>query len=244
MSKLIVANWKMNGSIKKINNDLNYYLNNMTTNRQNIVFAFPFTYIAYAKSIFDDKQTQSKLASQDLSRYGGYGAYTGEISNDILLDCGVTYSIIGHSERRVLNDTDEILIDKLNMAFNSRIKPIYCVGESYKVRQLHQYLEFLSKQLSILTKTKHIKDLVVAYEPIWAIGTNLVPEMKEIEEVALFIKDYISKTIPGINLLVLYGGSVNGSNASDILDVPGIDGVLVGGASLKIDEFTAICNVV
>lgn len=242
MSKLIVANWKMNGSLDKINSDLGSYLSNNTINQANVVFAFPAIYTCYAKNIIDSKGAKCRLASQDLSQYSGSGAYTGEISGNMLLDCGVSYAIIGHSERRIMSDTDEILIQKLNAAFKLGITPIYCIGESIALRESQQYLEFLHKQLVSLAKVADIKDLVIAYEPIWAIGTSLIPTMEQIKEAAVFIKNYVSENFPQICASILYGGSVNAANVRDILNVPAVEGVLVGGASLKVNEFSAICS--
>lgn len=242
MSKLIVANWKMNGSLNKINNDLRIYLSNSNSNQANVVFAFPAVYIAHARNIIESESAKCKLASQDLSMHSGNGACTGEISGNMLLDCGISYSIIGHSERRMSGDTNEILIQKLNAAFGLGIIPIYCIGESIELRESQQYLSFLHKQLESLAKVADIKGLVIAYEPIWAIGTSLIPTMGQIKEVILYIKNYVSDNFPQISATVLYGGSVNAANVRDILNVPAVDGVLVGGASLKVDEFSAICN--
>ena len=241
-TKLFVANWKMNGSMDKIEHDFKLYLNSSTTNQKSVVFALPFIYIAYANKILEKNDAKYVLASQDLSRHDGFGAYTGEVSGDMLNECRVRYAIIGHSERSLLNDTDEILVQKLNAAFNTRLIPIYCIGENLEIRNSANYLVSLEQQLSNLRNVRKIGDLVIAYEPIWAIGTGIVPTSEQIYEVVVFIKDYMLKNFPQLEVSILYGGSVNGSNTGDIVSIENVDGVLVGGASLKPDEFIKICS--
>lgn len=239
MYKLIVANWKMNGTLNKIKQDLEFYLNNEDTNQQDVIYAIPSIYLAYVGMLIESNKAEFKLASQDVSIYRGCGAYTGEVSGAMLADCKVSYSIVGHSERRcLLNESDALLVAKLNAVIEAGITPIYCIGESSKLRQSQQYLQHLELQLQILRQIKPINHLIIAYEPIWAIGTNLIPTMEQIQEVTSFIRNYFSD----IKLSILYGGSVNSNNIDEILQINEVDGVLVGGASLKSDEFALICN--
>lgn len=237
--KLIVANWKMNGTCEKIENDLNVYDSNEITNAANVILAVPYPYLYQAFKV----GAKFKLASQDISRFSDYGAYTGEISSKMLLDFKVEYAIIGHSERRSnLNESDMVLAKKLENVINSGIIPIFCIGEEQSVRDSGKYNEFLLSQLELLTQANmHIKELIIAYEPIWAVGTGKVPEASEIAEIVNLIHSFVQKTLPRAKISVLYGGSVTAKNIAEILQIADIAGVLVGGASLKVDEFTAIC---
>ncbi|MBY0379968.1 MAG: triose-phosphate isomerase [Burkholderiales bacterium] len=243
-AKLFVANWKMNGSMDKIEQDFKLYLNSTKTNQTNVVFAIPLIYIAYVSKILETNSAKYLLASQDISIYSGFGPYTGEISGDMINDCGARYTIIGHSERRAMKDNHEILIQKLTSSINAKVKPIYCIGEDLRCRQEANYLKFLGQQLDILSNVKNLISLVIAYEPIWAIGTGLTSTSEQIHEVVKFIKGYIYKNFPRLELSILYGGSVNELNIYEIISIENIDGVLVGGASLKADEFIKICSYI
>ncbi|HMT02574.1 MAG TPA: triose-phosphate isomerase [Burkholderiales bacterium] len=245
MAKLIVANWKMNGSFTKIEEDLRTYLQNTTTNANNVVFALPNVYLGLVKCLEID--AGFKLCSQDISKFDNVGAYTGEVSGAMLKDLGIDYAIVGHSERRIyFNEDEDILIKKVNNAINNKITPIYCIGESISVRKSKNYKDFLLNQLELLTKTNVIAKeeikLVIAYEPIWAIGSGVVPSTEEIVEVINFINAFVQKYLPHAKITALYGGSVSKINAKEILNLPQVDGVLVGGASLLIPDFTSICS--
>lgn len=238
--KLIVANWKMNGTSKKIANDLGVYRANEITNTANVVIALPSPYLYLALGI----DAKFKLASQDVSQFANCGAYTGEISSKMLVDFGVKYSIVGHSERRSnFGETDTVLIKKLENVIQAGIIPIFCIGEEQQVRDDGKYIEFLLKQLELLLQLKvDINELIIAYEPIWAVGTGKVPEVSQISEIANLIHSFVQKTLPRAKIPVLYGGSVSAKNIAEILQLNDIAGVLVGGASLNFDEFTAICT--
>ncbi|MCC2624868.1 MAG: tpiA [Burkholderiales bacterium] len=237
--KLIVANWKMNGTSEKVENDLNVYGANQITNSPNVVLALPNLYLHHASNL----NANFKIASQDVSQFLGYGAYTGEISSRMLLDFKVKYAIIGHSERRQnLDESDILLAKKLENTLNSGIIPIFCIGEEQSVRDSGKYMEFLLAQLGLLTRLNAgIEELIIAYEPVWAVGTGKVPTGEQIAEIVELINSFVQKTLPRAKILVLYGGSVTAKNIAEILQVADIAGVLVGGASLRVDEFTAIC---
>lgn len=242
MKKLIVANWKMNGELSKVNADLSYYAQLSETNKPNVVLALPYLYIVWAKQrlLID---SQIKIAAQDLSHYLNCGAYTGKINGSMLKDAGVDYVIIGHSERRTLMaENGQILIDKVRNAFESDLIPIFCVGEPLNIRDDGSYLQFIESQLSGLEEIENFKDIVIAYEPCWAIGTGKIASLAEISEVVDFINRYMQKRFAYVKITVLYGGSVNSQNVGEILALANIGGVLVGGASLKVTDFTAICE--
>ena len=188
MAKLIIANWKMNGDSSKINHDIEYYQNMPVTNQKNVVLALPYSYIGLAQQKLL-ASANIQLAAQDLSQYPNYGAYTGEINGSMLKDIGASYVLIGHSERRsLLGESDEILVNKLSNAFASNLIPVFCVGEVLAIREAGSYLTFIEKQLSQLSQLKSLGDMVIAYEPCWAIGSGKIPTLIEIGQ--FFIIDF------------------------------------------------------
>ncbi len=244
MSKLIIANWKMNGSIEQIEHDLSIYAKSVYTNNPSVVLAIPNIYLYLAAQIQNKLGAKFSLAAQDVSKFRNYGAYTGEISASMLKELGAKYFIIGHSERRTyLNETEDSLVHKIDNTLNEEIIPVFCIGESKSIRESVEYRDFLENQLKTLLKVKSSFDkLVIAYEPIWAIGTGIVPTSEQISEVLKLIKAFVQNYLPHAKITALYGGSVSGGNASEILNLPEVDGVLVGGASLKPGDFVSICT--
>lgn len=241
-SKLIIANWKMNGSLLKVTDDLEVYKDKLKNINNKVIFALPSLFIEKAIGVLTN--TDLLIASQDLSQFDGFGAYTGELSGAMIKDLGVTFSIIGHSERReYFNEDNEILIKKLNNAISNSITPIFCIGEKEEARKNNKYLEYLLSQLKVLDELSITKpiNLIIAYEPIWSIGSGKLPSHFEIEEVASFINTHFNNNSK-FTIKILYGGSVSNNNAMDIMRINLIDGVLVGGASLKINDFLNICN--
>lgn len=259
MQKLIVANWKMNGSLEKINLDIGQYTDNPHVNSSYVILALPYVYLLQAQfmlrnrykianesekyNYFVHKDHGFKVAAQDISCYLGYGAYTGEISGNMLKDIGVSYAIIGHSERRSLfNEADAMLLNKLENALASNIIPIFCIGENFTLRKDQRYRLFILQQLELLCKVEvGFNALVIAYEPIWSIGTGVIPSEAEISEIVQLIRTFMQNKLPRVKITLLYGGSVTASNIQSILLLDGIDGVLVGGASLDVDKFKQIC---
>lgn len=217
MNKIIIGNWKMNGSVALVDSFLN------TIKNENIAIALPDIFLAYAKS----KKPRFKLAAQDCSIYNDFGAHTGEISAHMLSDIGCKYVIIGHSERRSAFETDSVsnILKKLNNVIANEMIAILCVDEQYQNLIDQDTLDFMKSNSD---------NIILAYEPISAIGTGVVPTITEISNTLLDIKKKY------FNLKVLYGGSVNAKNIKDILDIESLDGVLIGGASLKLEEFKQI----
>ncbi len=244
MSKLIVSNWKMNGSVAQIEHDLSIYASLFHTNNPSVVLALPDIYLYLASQIKNKLGAKFSLAAQDISKFASYGAYTGEINATMLKEFGIRYSIIGHSERRTyLNESEDCLISKIDNILNEKITPVFCIGESQSIRENMKYIDFIENQLRILLKVKSsFESLVIAYEPIWAIGTGVVPTSEQISEVLKLIKAFVQNYLPHAKITLLYGGSVSGVNAFEILNLPEVDGVLVGGASLKPDDFISICT--
>lgn len=244
---LIAGNWKMNNNIVE-SLDLVNNLMQLTkdSNRVEVLVCSPFTSLFSIKQIL--KNTNIKLGAQNM-HYEENGAYTGEISPLMLKDIGVDYVIIGHSERRqYFNETDETVNKKLNAALKFGIKPILCVGETLEQRESKIEKETVKNQIINALKNIEKEDaenIVIAYEPIWAIGTGKTATSLEANEMASFIRDTFAQIYSNElseHLVILYGGSVKGDNASEIMEQSDIDGALVGGASLKAEEFIKIIN--
>lgn len=175
----------------------------------------------------------------------GNGASTGEISAEQLSSLGVTYTIVGHSERRSdNNETSDMFVSKINNLLSFDIRPIFCIGENLEQREANIEKDVVGKQImevfDKLDKT-NLEKIIVAYEPVWAIGTGKVPTNEEIDDIVCYIKDLIQDKY-GARLLVLYGGSVNAKNIDELNEVESVDGYLIGGASTKADEFNYIMS--
>lgn len=195
------------------------------------------------KIIFNERLVS--LGAQDC-HFEDAGSFTGDISAKMLKKVGCEYIIVGHSERRVGHfETSEIIAKKAKTAIVQELVPIICVGESKEIRDQNKHLEFIYKQVmhSIPADIKFEK-MIVAYEPIWSIGTGIVPSIEQISEVAKLIKKIFVEKFHDMadEYHVLYGGSVNSENSKEILSIPYINGLLVGKASLDADEFYAICS--
>jgi len=241
MNKLVVANWKMNGSLVSIR-DYAYALIQKLQEKpiRNVECAIapPFPYLMF----MDGRLSSSgiKLAGQDCSPHGEKGAYTGDISASMLKDIGCHYVIIGHSERRHIHKEDDTVIaQKVQCAIHANIIPILCVGETLTQKDEEVTEEIVLAQLEKALPQSHRPSMcVVAYEPVWSIGTGRIPTSQDISSVCALIHTYSQKN--GIDARVLYGGSVNNNNAAEILSLRDVDGVLVGGASLTLDTFWPI----
>ena len=229
MSNLIVANFKMNGTHAFIEDWFTSFNQNNTA-LKDIVVALPAPYI----SAFRDYGLL--LSGQNVSENDS-GAFTSQISAEMLKDSGADYCIIGHSEaREQLSESNDAIREKFDQLNKLKISPIVCVGESLQIKETKKTKEHLLSQLSVLDA--ETENLIVAYEPIWAIGTGLVPTETEIDEAVGCIRSVFKNPIK-----VLYGGSVKASNAHILLDNTDINGLLVGGASLNPQEFAKIAQL-
>ena len=233
--KIIVANWKMNGS-ETLLKDLSTFAQPKTNE---IIICPPFTLLTPAKILLPDF---IKIGAQNCSGESN-GAFTGEISASMLQESGVSYVIIGHSERRSLyKETNSIILKKVEAVLKSELTPVVCIGETLSEKKANKTLQVLEEQIDAsIAKVNIHKRLIVAYEPIWAIGTGLTPNEIEIWETHLHIKKKLSQYF-NTNVPVLYGGSANAENCSRIISIENVDGLLVGGASLKKQDFAIICN--
>ena len=244
MKKLfIVANWKMNGS-KKSNEQLVNYIKHKVHENPNIevIICPPFTYLT---QILELKTSIIKIGAQNISE-SQEGAFTGEISGSMLQDMNIDYVIIGHSERRqMFNDTNNIIAQKFELAHQNNLIPILCVGESLNERKTGQTLSVVESQIKSVIESTRIElftKSIIAYEPVWAIGTGETASPEQAEEVHSSIRSIIGKYDSNIStsIPILYGGSVNSANSKDLFTMDNINGGLIGGASLNGEEFVEI----
>ncbi len=252
MKKIIIGNWKLNlDHLEAIQllQKINYSLPEDIEENIEIVLSPSFTSLRSLQTVISSDKLKIKLSSQNVSQYSS-GAYTGEISAAQLKKLDIEYAIVGHSERRTLfNEVDSVINDKVNRLIDSEIMPIFCFGESIDERTSGTYLNFIENQINEglkgLRKDK-VKKLVVAYEPIWAIGTGEVASLENIVEVLDYVKNIINKKpyFNDDNIKFIYGGSVSPDNAEDILNSKIVDGALVGGASLDPNKFLDIIKAV
>ena len=240
---MIIANWKCNGSKAMINEWTNNFLTNYDeTKKAFIGIAPPSIYIERLLETELNKLEEINIGSQDIDISSG--ARTGAISSDMILDFDCKFSIIGHSERRQLfNETNEEIKQKI-LKIAKKTITILCIGETREENKNDQTRDILKKQLEVVKDIELNNSLVIAYEPVWAIGTGNTPTPNNINEIHKFIKDVVQSTSDNSALpLVLYGGSVNQENAKSFFKEEFVDGALIGGASLDGKKFANIINI-
>ncbi|MXR11925.1 triose-phosphate isomerase [Mesomycoplasma hyorhinis] len=241
MSKtIIIGNWKMNKTFtqtKEFFSAFNQlYIENKNKINQNLDFAVALPAINVAA--FSKNTTKLELAVQNMSQFEK-GAYTGEISAQMLLDLNVKYAIIGHSERRqYFKETDLDANAKTQQAIKNNIIPVVCVGETLEEYEAQKTSQVIEYQLKNSLKDVDLSKVIVAYEPIWAIGTGKTATPEQAQQVCKFIRKQTNK-----NLTILYGGSVSQENIEQLLNQADINGALVGGASLKVDSFIKLLTL-
>ena len=244
MSLCLVANWKLNGSRAFNHQWALEFLRNFNGNNFSILGIAPASlYIDHLKTVLADYDIEIGSQNIDLEETG---ARTGEISASMIKDLGCAFSIIGHSERRMLfHESNQMICQKLIQADNHSVIPILCIGESAKENQSNNTFNVLEQQIiEALENANELGSLIIAYEPVWAIGSGKTPKPEEINSVHEMIKDVVQSRFSKIGLeSVLYGGSVNFKNASSLFEQKNIDGALIGGASLDGREFALIANV-
>lgn len=248
--KLIAGNWKMNLSYKDaeiLAKDIMEKLDQRLLQKIEVLICPTFVSLGIVNKTI--KSSGIKLGAQNVY-FENDGAYTGEISASILRSVGCEYVIIGHSERRTyLHETNKIINKKIKKALEFELKPIVCVGETFQEREDEIYEGVVEKQINealLEISEELIKHIAIAYEPVWAIGTGLIATPEQASDMHSYIRKVIEKLYNkkiSEYILILYGGSVNEANSKEMLSAGGIDGALVGGASLKADEFTAIINI-
>ncbi len=238
----IAANWKMHKTVAEAANFVDALLPRIAATQNDVVICPPFT--ALTAVVERRYGTAVKVAAQNMHEEGA-GAFTGEVSAPMLVELDVEAVVLGHSERRQhFNETDEALARKVPAALAAGLEPILCVGESEEARDADQTKGVLEQQLQAdLAELESAKlaSVVIAYEPIWAIGTGRTATPEQAQEACAFIRDVLRERGAATDAVrILYGGSVKPTNAAELMAKPDIDGALVGGASLDADEFAAI----
>ncbi len=246
---LIAGNWKMNGLTQDLSQirSLALSLRNDPAHRCEVLICPPVTLLAQTTKICLSGAVVSGAQNCHIAKQG---AHTGDIGASMLADAGAQYIIVGHSERRADHgETDGLVNAKARAALDAQTTPIICVGETHSERLGALAMTVVEKQLNgsvpsleIFDKRVIAKNLVIAYEPVWAIGTGLVPELNDIKTMHAAIRDWLVERFgqDGASVRILYGGSMKPSNAADILATPNVNGGLIGGASLKAEDFLAI----
>ncbi len=242
--KYVVGNWKLNGSLPGNEALLRALLKDVTPRPgRHLAVCVPTPYLAQVRALLEGSPIA--WGGQDVSRFEK-GAYTGEVSGAMLREFGSTFAIVGHSERRtVFGDTDAVVAEKYAAARKAGLTPIFCVGETLEERERGVTEAVLARQLdAVLEKSgpAALEGGLVAYEPVWAIGTGKTATAAQAQEAHAFLRGRVAKKDAAVagRLPILYGGSVKGSNAAELFAMPDVDGGLIGGASLVAEDFLAI----
>ena len=243
---LVAGNWKLNGSrasIKELVDGLQAGVSDIKNTQ--VAVCPPFVYLNEVSQML--ASSPIAVGSQDVSAEDS-GACTGEVAGTMIAEMGCTYAIVGHSERRAIyGESDELTARKFAAARRHGLKPILCVGETLQEREQNITEDVVARQIDAVIDLEGIdafKDAVIAYEPVWAIGTGMTASPEQAQEVHAFIRGRIAAEDQAVadGLQILYGGSVKGSNAEELFAKPDIDGGLIGGASLAAGEFLTICQ--
>ena len=247
MRKTIVAgNWKMNASKESVNKLVMGILSGMSNVSSEVVICAPFPYLSQVEALITHSQV--RLGAQNLNTNMS-GAFTGEVSADMIKDFGAQHVIVGHSERRSLyGETNTIVAEKVKAALDSGLIPLFCVGETLEQREAGETKSVVAAQINTVVDLVGIDaflNIVVAYEPVWAIGTGVTASPEQAQEVHAFIRQLLANNNYDVaqQTPILYGGSMNATNAKELIACADIDGGLIGGASLKPEDFLQICRV-
>jgi len=247
--QIAAANWKMNLTLQQGEQLLDVIIakpHSLSADQQ-AVFAVPFPYLAMAQQKVAGKSNVFIAAQNCYSKKSG--AYTGETSVEMLQSLGISVVVLGHSERReYFNESNQLLADKVNICLEYNMTPIFCCGEPLHIREADTQNEYVAKQLEeslFHLSAEQVQKVVIAYEPIWAIGTGKTATSGQAQEMHAYLRSVLAGKYGNDvadNISILYGGSVKGANAKEIFSQPDVDGGLVGGASLLADEFVTIIN--
>jgi triosephosphate isomerase len=245
--QIAAANWKMNCTYQQGEKLLDDILSAdiKLAPHQQTIFAVPFPYLIMAKSEVEEESGYFVAAQNCYQKKSG--AYTGEVSAEMLKSIGITYCVVGHSERReYFNESNAVLAEKINICLENEITPIFCCGEPLSIREAGTQNNFVETQLQEslfhLSETS-VQKIVIAYEPIWAIGTGKTASSAQAQEMHAHLRAVLASRYGALvanNISILYGGSVKANNAKELFSQPDVDGGLVGGASLIAEEFITI----
>ncbi len=247
--KIVAGNWKMNKNAEETEDLLNALIKQLPNDKEVEIIVAP-TFINLASAVDHLEFTNIVVAAQNMHQSEN-GAFTGEISADMLKSIGVNTVILGHSERRaIFHETDAVISFKVDKALQHQMRVIFCFGEELKDRQNNQHFNIVENQLRDglfhLDKSAW-ENIVLAYEPVWAIGTGETASPEQAQEMHSFIRETIRKAFGSDvaeDVSILYGGSVKPDNAKEIFSKPDVDGGLIGGAALKAEDFAAIVNAI
>ncbi|MBC5839229.1 triose-phosphate isomerase [Flavobacterium muglaense] len=247
--KIVAGNWKMHKNAEQTEDLLNDLIAKIPTDTAATVIVAP-TFINLASAVEHLQFTNIEVAAQNVHQAES-GAFTGEISADMLKSVGVDIVILGHSERRaIFNETDALIANKVGTALEHDMTVIFCFGEELKDRQSKNHFNIVENQLRdglFQIEAKDWEKVILAYEPVWAIGTGETASPEQAQEMHEFIRETVRKNYGNDiaeNVSILYGGSVKPENAKEIFSKPDVDGGLIGGAALKADDFVAIVNAI
>ena len=246
MRKTIIAgNWKMNASKASVKSLIDGILSGMEGVNSEVLVCVPFPYMSQVESLIEGSNL--KLGAQNIN-INSSGAFTGEVSADMIKDFGAKHVIVGHSERRSLyGETSSVAAEKTKAALDSGLTPLLCVGESLEHREAGKTEAVVEEQLNAVIELIGIDsfhNIIVAYEPVWAIGTGMTATPEQAQAVHLFIRNLLGESSENIaqKTPILYGGSMNAGNAMELISCSDIDGGLIGGAALKAEDFLQICK--
>ena len=243
--KIVAANWKMNASKQTADALLKQIIPAADNSPHRVIICPPFPYLSQLKTAIGTSAVKAGAQNVNTEKQG---AFTGEVSAEMLLDFGVEYVIVGHSERRTLYGESNVLVaEKAAAAISAGLTPIICVGETLQERQNNQLEAVVEKQLGAVIDKLGIEQLagvIIAYEPLWAIGTGKTASTEQAQAMHMFIRSKLAEQDADIagNISILYGGSVNDQNAQTLFACNDIDGGLIGGASLNAASFIKICH--
>lgn len=245
--QIAAANWKMNGTFQQAESLLSEVMQSKVqlNDHQQVVFAVPFPYLIMTNSVLANEKNYA-IAAQNC-HHKASGAYTGEVSVDMLKSIGIKWCVVGHSERReYFNETNQQLAEKIDLLLKSDITPIFCCGEPLSVREAGNQDQHVEKQIEdslFHLSAEAVSKIVIAYEPIWAIGTGKTASTQQAQDMHAHLRKVLEKKYGesvSSQIPILYGGSVKANNAAEIFGSPDVDGGLVGGASLIAADFVQI----
>ena len=240
--KYFIANWKMFGDFSslKIINSVNNYISKLKSKKNTFIFCVPNTLIGH----FSNKLKKSNIfiGAQNCHYLNEYGPHTGSINSKMIKSAGAKYVIIGHSENRITGDNDNIINSKIKSAIKNNLSVIFCIGETLGQRRNKLTNKILSTQLNIgLKSLKDLKKIIVSYEPIWSIGSGIIPSNEQLAKTINFIKNNLKKKFKNKkSIKIIYGGSVNAKNIKKLITIQNINGFLIGGASQSSKKFIDI----
>ncbi len=242
---IVAGNWKMNASKEAVNTLVMGILSGMGEVESKVIICSPFPYLSQVEALIT--HSHLNLGAQDLN-VNPSGAHTGEVSADMIKDFGAKYVIVGHSERRSLyGESDEDVANKVKTALDNDMTPLFCIGELLEEREAGETEAVVSRQIQAVIDKCGIEafnHIIIAYEPVWAIGTGVTATPEQAQQTHAFIRSMLAELDSNIaqTTPILYGGSMNPSNAAELIACEDIDGGLIGGASLKSEDFLQICK--